>query len=333
MEAHQQAAGRWLPIALLWLLCRPIPTDTLVSHPNPAAGYQEALDRVQALHKVEANTGPLLDVCRSKLLTHSQPTEHVLVLFHGYTNCPEQFARLGERFCELGYNVYIPRLPYHGYADRLTGDIARLTAQDLAAYGDEAVDIARGLGRHVTVMGLSAGGVVAAWLAQNRADVAYAAPIAACLGISFVPVALTRTLIRAFLTLPGFYLWWDPRAREKNPLSVYHAYPRYASRSLAEILRLGIALEKQARRSKPAVRQLMTITNACEPGVNNAAIERLADIRRQYDGVDVRCYAFAKEMCLPQDLMTPGTPGVPTEEVYDRVIDQVQRLHEDRPAE
>lgn len=101
--------------------------------------------------------------------------------------------------------------------------------------------MARGLGRRITVMGFSAGGVVAAWLAQNRAEVAYAVPIAACLGISFVPVPLTRPLIRLFLALPGFYLWWDPRTKEKNPLSAYHAYPRYASRSLAETLRFGVS--------------------------------------------------------------------------------------------
>ena len=75
------------------------------------------------------------------------------------------------------------------------------------------------------------------------------------------------------------------------------------------------------------------ITNACEPGVNNSAIDRLATIWEQCDGVNLRCYAFEKEMCLPHDLMTPGTPGVPTKEVYDRLIDQVQQLHEARPAE
>ena len=313
--------------ALLWLLLRPIPINTLISHPEPAASYQEALERFQSLSEAEANAGPLLDVCRSKLLTHGQPTEHAIVLFHGYTNCPEQFARLGERFYELGYNVYIPRLPYHGYVDRMTGDIAKLTAEDLAAYGDRAVDIAQGLGRQISVMGFSAGGVVAAWLAQNRADIQYAAPIAAALGIGFVPVLLTRTLTRAFLSLPGFFIWWDPRTREKNPLSVYHAYPRYASRSLAEILRLGVAVEKQAHHASPATGNILMITNACEPGVNNKAIDRLAAVWRQYSGVQVQSFALEKELCLPHDLLTPGTPGVPTQEVYDRLIEQVQRLH------
>jgi carboxylesterase len=326
----------WLPpialvgIGMLWLLLRPISTDTLVSRPKPAVSYQEAMARLQSLGEAETNAGPLLDVCRSKTLLHGQPTEHVLVLLHGYTNCPEQFARLGERFHALGHNVFIPCLPYHGYADRMTDDIAKLTAEDLVAYGDRAVDIARGLGAKVTVIGFSCGGTVAAWLAQNRADIAYAVPIAACLGISFVPAPLTRPLIRLLTTVPSLFIWWDPRTREQNPLSVYHAYPRYASHSLAEILWLGVAAEEQARRSRPATRNVLLITNACEPGVNNGAIDQLAAAWGRYDGVSVQCYAFGKEMCLPHDLMTPGTPGVPTEEVYERLVEQVQRLHEDQ---
>jgi carboxylesterase len=316
-------------VVLVWVLFRPISTDTLLSRPCPAASYQDALARFQELRDREAETGPLLEVCRSQLLIHGQPTEHVIVLLHGYTNCPAQFAQLGERFHQLGYNVFVPRLPYHGYADRMTADIAKLSAEDMVAYGDQAVDIARGLGRHITVVGFSAGGVVAAWLAQVRSDVAYAVPIAACLGISFVPVSLTRPLTRAFLTLPGFLVWWDPRTREKNPLSVYHAYPRYATRSLAEILRLGIAIVRRAHEAAPSTRTILTVTNACEPGVNNTAIDRLAAAWHQYDGVCVGSCVFESGMCLPHDLMTPGTPGVPTEKVYDRLVEQVRALHLD----
>jgi alpha-beta hydrolase superfamily lysophospholipase len=304
-------------------------SSTLASQPSPATGYQDSLERFRVLGEAEAKAGPLLDVCRSKLLTHGQATEHALVLFHGYTNCPEQFRQLGERFHALGYNVFIPRLPYHGYADRMTGDIARLTAKDLVAYGDQAVDIARGLARRVTVMGLSAGGVMAAWLAQNRADVEYAAPISASLGVSFVPAPWIRPLTGVLLALPNFYIWWDPRTKEKNPFSVYHAYPRYASRSLGHILRLGIALKVQARRAAPAGTSVLMITNAAEPAVHNGMIDQLVKTWRQHGGARVHTYSFEQAMNLPHDLITPGTPGVPTEQVYTRLVEQIQALHMD----
>ena len=115
-------------LVVLWWLFRPIPTDSLVSRPSPAGDYQQALDRFAEIGEAEDEAGPLLDVCRSKLLTHGEATRHVIVFLHGYTNCPEQFAQLGQRFFELGYNVLIPRMRYHGYEDRLTPDIRKLSA-------------------------------------------------------------------------------------------------------------------------------------------------------------------------------------------------------------
>ena len=303
-------------------------STTWISRPDPATGYPDALERFRALSEAEAEVGPLLDVCRSRLLTHGRPTERAMVLFHGYTNCPEQFGQLGERFHALGYNVFIPRLPYHGYVDRMTGDIAKLTAKDLVAYGDRAVDIARGLGQRVTLMGLSAGGLVAAWLAQNRADVAYAAPIAASLGARVVPALWLKPVTGALLVLPNFYLWWDPRTKDQNPSGVYHAYPRYASRSLGHIFRLGPALRRQACRAAPASAGVLMITNPSDMAVHNGLIDRLVRTWRQHGDARVHTYSFDPALRLPHDLITPGTPGVPTEEVYARLVEQVQRLHQ-----
>ena len=106
--------------------------------------------------------------CRSILLTHGQRTEKAVVLFHGYTNCPQQFRELGQILYEQGYNVLIPRLPRHGLADRKVENLSPLTAEELRECADMSVDIACGLGRKVYVAGLSAGGTLSAWVAQNR---------------------------------------------------------------------------------------------------------------------------------------------------------------------
>jgi carboxylesterase len=50
------------------------------------------------------------------------------------------------------------------------------------AYTDEVVDIGRGLGEHLTLAGLSGGGVVTAWAAQTRADLDQAVVMSAALG-------------------------------------------------------------------------------------------------------------------------------------------------------
>jgi len=269
----------------------------------------------------------MLDVCRSKAMVHDHATEHVIVFFHGYTNCPEQFAQLGERFYELGYNVLIPCMPHHGYADRLTEDVRNLTAEELGAYGDQAVDIARGLGRQVTVMGISGGGSLAAWLVQNRADVDYAVPLSASVWINGVPVWLSRPLIRVFLASSGL-VWWDPRTQEENPYSVYYAYPQYALRSLGEVLRMGVIIRKQARLAGPAGGSVLMLINDADPGVSNAQLNWLAETWSQHNAAPVQTYHFEKSLGMPHDIITPGTPGVPTDLVYDRIVEQITALHQ-----
>ena len=122
--------------------------------------------------------------CRSILLTHGQRTEKAVVLFHGYTNCPQQFRELGQILYEQGYNALIPRLPRHGLADRKVENLSPLTAEELRECADISVDIACGLGQKAYVAGLSAGGTLSAWVAQNRGDVTRVVLIAPALGLT-----------------------------------------------------------------------------------------------------------------------------------------------------
>ena len=123
--------------------------ETLRSHPAPATDYAAALIRFQQIQEKE---GPEVDpVCRSILLTHGNRSERSVVLFHGYTNCPQQFRELGQMFYDLGYNVLIPRLPRHGLADRKVENLSPLQAAELRDCADISVDIACSLGHKVYV--------------------------------------------------------------------------------------------------------------------------------------------------------------------------------------
>src|SRR5262245_36966831 len=108
-----------LLVLVLWVLFRPISMSGLESHPNPVANYDEATARVRSMQE-EDNMDLAQDVCITKLYDHGMQTEHVIVLLHGFTTCPEQFNDLGKLYFDFGYNVLIPRLPYHGLSNRLT---------------------------------------------------------------------------------------------------------------------------------------------------------------------------------------------------------------------
>src|SRR5712692_611162 len=130
--------------------------------------YADAVARITALQAQDsADINPL---CRTQLLTYGRKVERVLVCLHGFTNCPQQFARLAQTFFDMGYNVLVPRLPQHGFANRLSHALGQLTADTLLTLTDEVIDVAHGLGAHVTLAGLSLGGTLALWAAQRRAD-------------------------------------------------------------------------------------------------------------------------------------------------------------------
>jgi alpha-beta hydrolase superfamily lysophospholipase len=311
---------------ILWLAFQPISIGELESHSNPVTNYEEALAFVKAIQEQEKQESTR-DVCITKLYDHGCQTEHVIILIHGFTNCPEQFTELGKQHFEAGNNVFIPRMPYHGLSDRLTPALVDLTAEVLAAFGDKIIDIAHGLGKKITVMGVSGSGTLVAWLVQNRADIDFAFAIAPLFGLAFVPPLFTKLFERVALLLPNFYMWWDPRTKANNSYSIYYAYPGYPTRALVEIMRLAMITRVQAEKSPPKAGNITMIINDAEPAVSNAEIVKFIDLWQRHENVKVSEVHFEKEMKLPHDIITPGTPGVPIADIQPRLINAVREIH------
>jgi len=218
-------------------------------------------------------------------------------------------------------------MPYHGLADRLTDELANLTAENLASFGDKVIDIAHGLGKKITVMGISGSGTLVAWLAQNRADIDFAFAIAPLFGLAFIPASLTKLFERIAFLLPNFFLWWDPRTKANNPYSIYYAYPRYPTRALVEIIRLGMITRSQAEKSPPAAKNITMIINDAEPAVSNPEILKLYKVWQKHGKGNLSEVHFEKDLKLPHDIITPGTPGVPVEVTHPRLISAVRDIH------
>src|SRR5688572_20292839 len=96
---------------------------------EPVSGYEEAAARIEAMRSAEPPT--VRADCTIQWMTHGRKTERALVLLHGLTNCPLQWQGLAPRFFEMGYNVLMPRMPHHGYSDRLTNAIKAITVEEL----------------------------------------------------------------------------------------------------------------------------------------------------------------------------------------------------------
>ena len=319
---------RWLIVLLvitsvlgvLLILSIPWNMAQLTSHPRPVVSYAEALQRIEAWKGGEE--GEMNPVCQVQLMTHGQKVENVIILVHGYTNCPQQFHELGRRFYDLGYNVLIAPLPHHGLADRITDTQAQLTAEELAAYADETVDIAQGLGDQVVMMGISAGGVVTAWAAQYREDLDSAIIISPAFGFKQIPTPLTAAVVNLYTFLPDSFVWWDPALQEEG--SPAHVYPRYSKHALAQTLRLGLAVQREARRHPPAVHKIVMVTNAYDNSVNNELTSQVVTAW-QAQNANLSTYEFEAGLKLGHDLIDPSQPDQPIETVYPRLIELVSR--------
>lgn len=284
------------------------------SHPQPAASYEAALAHLRAIAAQEDQL-TLNPVCKTTLLSHGGKRRDVVIFFHGYTNCPAQFAVLGQRFFDEGYNVLIPRIAHHGLADRLTAEQAKLAAAEMVRLTEEAIDIGHGLGERVTVAGLSAGGVMAAWAAQFRSDLDLAMVCAPALGLPFVPPPVSEFGKFLITRFPNRFIWWDPRYKDQIPGPDY-AYPRFATKGLSEVMHLGAIVRQAAQTTPPRARAIVLIHNEADPAVNLPLARRLGDAWQRHAPAKVQSYTFPKGMRLIHDMVDPVQKGQQIEEVY-----------------
>lgn len=270
----------------------------------------------------DADTPAISSVCRTELLTHGQAVSRVVVMLHGLTNCPAQFEPLGRICFERGANVLIPRLPRHGLADRMTDELARTDELELRQFTHRVLDAASGLGGQVTIAGLSLGGTLAAWAAQNRSGLERAVLIAPMLALGGIWDVLARLVTPWLRVFPNLHFWWDPRRREKLP-GPQHVYPRYAVRAVVATLKIGAEVLEQARRQAPACRSAAIVTVGGDKAVGNHAAAALARSWRRHDLRDLTEYEFPRSLHLNHDVVDPeqvhGNPAV-THPVLLRLI-------------
>jgi pimeloyl-ACP methyl ester carboxylesterase len=291
--------------------------------PDPAGSYDEALTRIQAIQSEEA-TLDLHPECATRLLSDGEKTANVIVFLHGFTSCPEQFAQLGQEYFDLGYNVYIPRTPHHGFDDRRGEPLEGLTAEEIAAFAHQTADIAQGLGERVVVVGLSAGGAMTTYLAQERDDIDLAVPIAPFLGIKFIPHRLNRGFTNLGLALPNIWQWWNPVEKENNPTSAPYAYTRYPLHALLENMRLGFDTLEDARKNRPAAGQIIVITNDHDESINLEVVEEFEQTWRQHGDEDFLTYRFENSLALAHDLISPTRPGARVDLVYPKLFELIR---------
>jgi len=291
----------------------------LESRPDPAPDYAAALERLEELRALDDDA--VNPVCYSRGLLHGQRTRRAVILIHGLTNCPQQWAPFADLLHARGINVLLPRMPRHGYADRLTTDMGNLRAEELRDFGDRVVDIAAGLGDEVVIAGISAGGIVAAWAGQYRPELAKSILIAPSLGFGAFSGKVQLLLMNVALVLPDIATQRFTKVDRAMP----YAYIGWSSRALGEVLRLGLATFLAALKQRPVVQNLLIITNANDPAVNNGLTRQLVSLWQTRGLQQVTFYEFDRSEGLEHDLIDPNNPKQRVDMVYPILLDLLSR--------
>ena len=282
---------------------------------RPANGYADAIARGRAFIGLDDET--IMPCARTKLLDHGERTPLAVVCFHGITNNPAQYDVLAPMLYERGANVFIPRLPEHGDADRMTDRLSKLTAEALLAGAAEAVDIACGLGERVGVVGISMGGMLAAYFAQYR-SIAVGVPVAPDFALVQMPYGVSRLFAWIIRKLPNFFFWWDRRARLRmRPLA---AYPRCSTHALMQTMRVGDDVYRAARLRAPLAERIVAVVNRCDPAVNN---EVTLEICTEWSTWNRGRVSYVELRNLPEnhDILDPQNPRARTELVYPKLLE------------
>ena len=257
----------------------------------------------------------------SILLYHGERKPRAYVLLHGMSASPLQFAEFARRLHERGANVLVPRLPHHGFGDRMTTALSDLTAAELRTFASAAVARASELGEEVHVVGFSLGGLVCAWIAQHFA-VARATAIAPFLGVAGFPRRLTPRVADVALAVPNAMLWWDPVLRER--LLPEHGYPRFATHAVAQASRLATELFADAALEAPQADDIALVLNAAEMTVNNRSARTLAWLWARSEPTRTHLYRM-KGLGPSHDIIEPMRSETNTRRVYPPLIDLVAR--------
>lgn len=225
------AFRRMLPI--------PVPPTHL---PAPTVTEAQARARLAELMALDAD---IPQMTKTRFFEPVGQAIATVVIWHGFTNAPSQFAAVAQALAATGLRVLVPRMPRHGQADVLTHDLENLSVEELVAHADACIDIATGFGDPVWVVGLSAGATLAAWAGATREEVhrlVLAAPLVAPKGL---PLPIVRLFVRFPKIVPNMYFWWDPRKKGELGHSPY-AYPGFPMPGILPYLHLSEALFDQS---------------------------------------------------------------------------------------
>ena len=275
---------------------------TFTSTPHPALSYEEALQKFSFIQQQEA-TLPLSLEGHSRLMVHPAKTERVFVLLHGLSSCPQQFASLGKILFDRGANVVILRARDAGYADIFNKEQNQQSGQDLVDQAAESLDIATGLGKKTTLVGLSAGALGAAWMAEHRDGIDQVLLISPFFGAHEWPLPALDVATAFLLYFPNFYIWKNDPQNDQHDAK--HVYPGYGSQCIAKTLELSRAI--RSFQGPLQVQRMDILFSGADHVANGQLTKKVAQKWSAQNPGKVFEYEFPASLNINHDCIDPNS--------------------------
>jgi esterase/lipase len=292
---------------------------------NPQS-YQKTVSE-SINNKLSDSKNEIDSQCKDILYDHGEKKAKSILIYHGFTSCPRQFQELGKQFYNLGYNVYIPRLSYHGLNDKLNTKFEQLTYRELTKDVKSSLEIALGIGDEVDIIGLSAGGVLASWASINSdkvKNVQVIAPMYSPIGYN----TWSMYAVSNYIALkPNEYRWWDETIKEKVITGPLHAYPRYSSKAANAFLIIANQFYKELSsksvldKTKSTSKKFTLITLQNDKAVSNPVANDMLTLVDQKTNIQTSKYEFTSDLDLDHDIIDPLQPKAKTDIVYPKLIE------------
>lgn len=110
------------------------------------------------------------DGCHALIFEHAEPTDKAVVLVHGLSDSPYFMSAIGEYFHqELGYNVYVPLLHFHGLKEPM--GMEDVEVKEWKANVEFAINVAKDNAKQVSIGGLSTGGTLSVLMAATHPSI------------------------------------------------------------------------------------------------------------------------------------------------------------------
>jgi esterase/lipase len=261
--------------------------------------------------------------CADKLMEHGKKTEKVVVIYHGFTNCPKQFELLGQQLFDNGYNVYIPRLPYHGHSNVLTDEAASFNVDQLVDFARDSMYVATGLGDKIDLIGISGGALVATWIGTQIENTDKIMAIAPLFSPSDYPEWQLQPRSNLLRVLPSIFKSWNDEKKDKQDSGPSYAYPRYSLKAINAFLKLSLDLKKklESPQNLQQNKKYILITTENDKAINNnVAYSYFAKILT-IPKTTFTSYQFPAELDLNHDIIDPNQRQAKIDKVYPKLLE------------